>query len=96
MKLFICFFIVIGILSASGQTDTVLYETLKIKSDSIPVESDNSRSKKPGFMARKNGDLGLAIKEYSKEYKKNPGNIENVYNLACAYAICNYKDSAFH
>jgi len=50
-----------------------------------------------GDIHRKKGNLEDAIKAYKKDFKKNPANDRNTYNLACAFALTYIqKDSAFH
>ncbi|MDX1684089.1 MAG: DUF6624 domain-containing protein [Saprospiraceae bacterium] len=45
---------------------------------------------------RESGDLKLAIEEYHKLYLEDPDNNTNTYNYACALALDQQIDSAFH
>ncbi len=53
-------------------------------------------SQSRGDNFRKEGDLVKAIKAYKSDYLKNTSDDNNIYNLACAYALIYQKDSAFH
>lgn len=45
---------------------------------------------------RDEGKLIEAIEEHKKIYLENPSDRTNVYNMACAYALLQNRDSAFH
>jgi len=45
---------------------------------------------------RNDGKLEAAIEAYKADYRSNPKDWKNTYNLACAYALTVQKDSAFH
>lgn len=49
-----------------------------------------------GDTYRNEGDLEKAIHAYKIDFKANPNEYNNTYNLACAYALMYQKDSAFH
>ena len=44
---------------------------------------------------RNSGKLGEAIEAYKEDYKNNPKDQKNIYNLACAYALTFQKDSSY-
>lgn len=44
---------------------------------------------------RKEGDLPAAINAYRTYYFSNPENVDNIYNLACAFALTKQTDSTF-
>lgn len=49
-----------------------------------------------GDALRQEGKLEAAIEAYKATFEESPGNKENTYNLACAYALTYQKDSAYH
>lgn len=50
----------------------------------------------PADSLREIGQLRDAIKQYSIQYTSNPDNKENTYNYACALALSEQIDLAFH
>lgn len=92
MKEIILFFIVlIPLLSISqNDIDTSKWEIKIYNEDTIYI-------KKPslGDIARDNGDLSKAIKEFKLIYNEDNTDLVNIYNLACAYALRKQSDSAF-
>src|SRR3954462_5214046 len=42
------------------------------------------------------GNYNLELKYYILTYNRNPTNSENIYNMACCYALLTNKDSAFY
>jgi hypothetical protein len=46
-------------------------------------------------LAYRAGDFALAIVEFKKDLKAEPGNQTMLYNLACVYSIVKERDSAF-
>jgi hypothetical protein len=49
----------------------------------------------PGDSLRQEGNLKGAIEAYRQAYAEDSLYVFTLYNMACAYAVCNMKDSAF-
>ena len=62
----------------------------------VAVFSLSNYSQNIGDGFRNEGALEKAVEAYKTNLKDNPGEYNNTYNLACAYALMHKKDSAFY
>jgi len=60
----------------------------------ISIQSFAQQS--PADSLRETGQLNEAIEQYAIQYATNPDNKDNTYNYACALALAEQMDSAFH
>ncbi len=60
------------------------------------VSFKSSAQKTPADSLRDIGQLQTAIEQYSEQYLDDPANKYNTYNYACALALSEQIDSAFH
>jgi len=76
---------------SQNDIDTSKWEIKVLGADTILI-----RKPSLGDIARKNGELPAAIKAFKRIYDEDRTDIVTIYNLACAFALSQQIDSAFH